>query len=362
MLTESSTITKPRLRQATPASALLTWYDRHARSLPWRALPGTKPDPYAVWLSEIMLQQTTVKAVAPYFARFLARWPNVVALAEAPVDAVMQEWAGLGYYSRARSLHACAVAIVSQHGGRFPSSETALLALPGIGPYTAAAIAAIAFGQWAVVVDGNVERVVTRLFAIEQALPQAKPAIRAATASLTPQARAGDFAQAMMDLGATICTPRRPDCGLCPLATGCAGQARGDAESFPRKAAKAARPARSGAVFYLRRADGLVLLRIRPPKGLLGGMAEFPGSAWVAGFDLADALHSAPMAADYRLLPGRVDHVFTHFALALHVFAGSADIGAPAPDGAFWAAEAELDRFALPSLMRKVAAHAKVTL
>ena len=312
-------------------------------------------DPYAVWLSEIMLQQTTVKAVAPYFQRFLARWPDVAALAAAPVDEVMREWAGLGYYSRARSLHACA-RIVAERGGRFPDCEQHLLALPGIGPYTAAAIAAIAFGQRAVVVDGNVERVVTRLFAIEQSLPQAKPAIKAATATLTPDVRAGDFAQAMMDLGATICTPKRPACTLCPFLSVCLAQARGDAASFPRKAAKTPRPNRVGAVFYLRRGDGQVLLRTRPPKGLLGGMAEFPGSEWTAVFDAAAALATIPLAAPCRCLDGGVVHVFTHFALHLTVFLGCVDAASVAPEGTYWVPENELDRHALPSLMRKVAA------
>ena len=337
------------------ATNLLAWYDRHRRKLPWRAEPGESADPYAVWLSEIMLQQTTVKAVAPYFQRFLARWPDVAALAAAPIDEVMREWAGLGYYSRARSLHACA-RIVAERGGGFPADEQHLLALPGIGPYTAAAIAAIAFGQRAVVVDGNVERVVTRLFAIEQPLPQAKPAIKAATATLTPDVRAGDFAQAMMDLGATICTPKRPACALCPFLPVCAAHARGNAESFPRKAAKTLRPHRAGAVFYLRRADGHVLLRTRPPQGLLGGMAEFPGSAWMAAFDLATALASAPLAAAYRQLDAGVVHVFTHFALHLTVYLGCVDAHIVAPEGTYWVPDDELDRHALPSLMRKVVA------
>src|SRR5258708_6207537 len=267
---------RPRERSRAPdripsASDLLDWYDRHRRDLPWRAAPGATPDPYRVWLSEIMLQQTTVRAVAPYFARFLARWPNVQALAAAPLDDVLKAWAGLGYYARARNLHACARAVVERHGGAFPSSEAGLAELPGIGPYTAAAIAAIAFGARAAAVDGNVERVVTRLFAIEQALPAAKPQIRKLAAGLVPDARSGDFAQAMMDLGATICTPTRPACAICPWMQACEACRHGDPAGFPRRAPKPVRRLRRGAAFVALRADGCVLMRARPPKGLLGG-------------------------------------------------------------------------------------------
>src|SRR5947209_10455714 len=266
----------PPAPSADAAAELLGWYDRHRRRLPWRAEPGARPDPYAVWLSEIMLQQTTVAAVQKYFRAFLSRWPNVADLAAAPAEEVMKEWAGLGYYARARNLHACAKAVVRDHDGGFPQSEEALLALPGIGPYTAAAIAAIAFDQRAVVVDGNVERVVARLAAIDIPLPQGKPAIRAATEALTPDSRPGDFAQAMMDLGATICTPQRPACALCPLREFCRAFARGIEEQVPVKAVKPERPLRAGSIFVLR-AGEKVLVRTRPPRGLLGGMTEFPG-------------------------------------------------------------------------------------
>lgn len=342
----------------TEAADLLAWYDRHRRRLPWRSDPGVQADPYAVWLSEIMLQQTTVQAVKPYFEGFLARWPRVEDLAAASSDDVMRAWAGLGYYSRARNLHACAIKVASDHGGAFPDTEDGLLRLPGVGPYTAAAIAAIAFGRRAVVVDGNVERVVTRLFSISEPMPRAKPLVRTAMDGLTPDARAGDFAQAMMDLGATICTPRRPACALCPLNEGCGARRAGNPDMFPVKAPKADRPARAGAAFYLRRRDGAVLVRTRPPRGLLGGMTEIPGSVWSADFDLAAALDHAPAPAPWRRLPGVVEHVFTHFALRLTVYAAEFD-GSEAPDGYRFVAAAGLDAEALPTVMRKVVAHAR---
>ncbi len=285
----------PRRKKAAPDPAdLLSWYDRHARLLPWRARGGARPDPYKVWLSEIMLQQTTVKTVAPYYARFLARWPTVAALAQASLDDVLRVWAGLGYYARARNLHACARAVVARHGGIFPASLAALRALPGIGDYTAAAIASIAFDLPAVPVDGNVERVVARLFTVEEALPGAKPAIKQLAASLLPPRRAGDFAQALMDLGATLCSPKRPACALCPWNDGCLARARGDQETFPRKAPKREGRLRRGAAFVALRADGRVLLQKRPDKGLLASMSEVPGSAWSHDFDCALALRSAP--------------------------------------------------------------------
>ena len=339
------------------ADALLAWYDRHRRRLPWRALPGAVPDPYAVWLSEIMLQQTTVAAVKDYYVAFLARWPDVAALAAAPADEVMRLWAGLGYYSRARNLHACAKTVATTFAGRFPDTEAGLRALPGIGPYTAAAIAAIAFGRRAVVIDGNVERVVSRLAAITQPLPAAKPHIRAVAETLTPQARAGDFAQAMMDLGATICTPRRPTCALCPFFASCAARREGIAAELPRKAPKAERPQRRGAAFVLRRDDGCVLVRTRAPRGLLGGMTELPGTDWVA--DDAFVSPAPPLPSDCKRLPAPVTHGFTHFELTLEVFVGAVAPDTPAPAGCRWVDDAALDAEALPTLMRKVVAAAR---
>jgi A/G-specific adenine glycosylase len=340
----------------SPAARLLAWYDSHARKLPWRSPPGVAADPYVVWLSEIMLQQTTVAAVGPYFHRFLARWPDVASLAAAPDEEVMREWAGLGYYSRARNLVACAREIAAR--GAFPDDEGALRELPGVGPYTAAAIAAIAFGRRAVVVDGNVERVVARLHAIETPLPAAKPEIRERTDALTPEKRAGDFAQAMMDLGATICTPKRPACALCPLSDGCLARKGGAPETYPRRLQKAERPQRQGAAFVALRADGAVLLRTRPPKGLLGGMTEFPGGAWTADGDATGDRAAAPLPLDWRSTLGDVAHVFTHFALRLRVYVGEAEPGCVAPNGCRWVAADALHLEALPSVMRKVAAHA----
>ncbi|MCI4677080.1 A/G-specific adenine glycosylase [Rhodoblastus acidophilus] len=334
---------------------LLAWYDRHRRDLPWRARPGQRPDPYAVWLSEVMLQQTTVAAVAAYFQKFLALWPRVENLAAAPVEAVMQAWAGLGYYSRARNLHACAQKLVADHGGRFPEDEAELRRLPGIGPYTAAAIAAIAFDRPAIVVDGNVERVIARLWALETPLPAAKKEMPGLVAEIAPRQRPGDFAQAMMDLGATICTPRRPACVLCPLSGECAARKLGAAQDFPRKAAKKPRPSRRGAVFYLRRADGAVLTRTRPPHGLLGGMEEFFGADWREDFP---ANPDMPAFGANWAFAGEIDHVFTHFALKLSIFVGEAPRGAPAPEGGRWRGAADMKAAALPSVMRKAEARA----
>jgi A/G-specific adenine glycosylase len=341
---------------------LLAWYDRHRRVLPWRAAPGEAADPYRVWLSEIMLQQTTVRAVAPYFAVFTTRWPTVEALAAAPLDDVLKAWAGLGYYARARNLHACARAVAADHGGHFPDDPEALGKLPGIGPYTAAAIAAIAFGRRVSPVDGNIERVVTRLFAIEELLPGAKPRVQRLAASLTPAARPGDFAQALMDLGATICTPKSPACALCPWIGACAARRRGDPETFPRKTPKTTGALRRGAAFWVERADGAVLIRNRPEKGLLGGMAEVPTSAWRPDFDVVRATIEAPPLGRkqllWRRLPGTVTHVFTHFPLELVVFATAVPATTPAPAGARFVARADLHGEALPNLMRKVIAHA----
>jgi len=337
---------------------LLQWYDRHRRVLPWRAARGERADPYRVWLSEIMLQQTTVKAVAPYYARFLARFPTVAALAAAPLDDVLKLWAGLGYYARARNLHACAKAVVEQHGGEFPGTEQALRTLPGIGAYTAAAIAAIAFDRRASPVDGNIERVIARLFAVEEALPGAKPCIRALAEQLTPQRRAGDFAQAMMDLGATICTPKKPACVLCPWMGECAARTRGDQESFPRKADKKTGALRRGAAFVALRVDGFILTRPRPEKGLLGGMTEVPTTQWTHDFDDAAALCGAPLKAKWRRLPGVVTHVFTHFPLELAVYRADVPAARKAPAGMRWTSLTDLPGEALPNVMRKVVSHA----
>jgi A/G-specific adenine glycosylase len=340
--------------------ALLAWYDRHARVLPWRVRRGERTDPYRVWLSEIMLQQTTVKTVAPYYARFLARWPNVATLAQASLDDVLRAWAGLGYYARARNLHACARAVVERHGGIFPDTLDALRALPGIGDYTAAAVAAIAFDRPAVPVDGNVERVVARLFAVEDELPAAKPRIKELAGALLPPQRVGDFAQALMDLGATLCSPKRPACALCPWRNSCVACARGDQETFPRKAPKREGELRRGAAFVVLRADGRVLLRKRPDKGLLASMTEVPGSLWTHDFDERKALRSAPPfeGARWRRVPGDVRHVFTHFPLELTVFVARVPRAAPAPNGARWVKLAEAGEEALPNVMRKVLAHA----
>ncbi|MBM3527209.1 MAG: A/G-specific adenine glycosylase [Alphaproteobacteria bacterium] len=343
----------------TPDPAqLLAWYDRHRRTLPWRAQPGERADPYRVWLSEIMLQQTTVKAVGPYYARFLARWPDVMALANAPLGDVLKLWAGLGYYARARNLHACAQTVSEQHSGAFPDTEEGLRALPGIGAYTAAAIAAIAFDKRATAIDGNIERVIARLYAIEEELPKAKAEIRARAEVLVPQRRPGDFTQAMMDLGATVCTPKKPACAICPLCAPCTARARGDAETFPRKAPKANGKLRRGASFVAIRADGFVLVRTRPAKGLLGGMTEVPSTAWTADFDAARAREHAPLKANWRLLPGAVEHGFTHFPLRQSVYVAKVPAKTRAPGGMRWVARAALAGEALPNVMRKIVAHA----
>jgi A/G-specific adenine glycosylase len=350
---------------ARPA-LLLDWYDRHRRRLPWRPLPGALADPYRVWLSEIMLQQTGVKTVGPYFEKFVARWPDVEALGRASLDDVLRMWAGLGYYSRARNLHACAVALLRDHGGVFPDTEQGLRTLPGIGPYTAAAIAAIAFGRRTMPVDGNIERVVSRLFAVEEPLPQAKPLIQrlaatllAATRAGDEKSRAGDSAQALMDLGASICTPKKPACSLCPLNDDCVARARGDQETFPRKAPKKAGTLRRGAAFVVTRGDQLLVLS-RPEKGLLGGMTEVPTSHWRAAEDDKTALKQAPSVrgiARWHREAGVVTHVFTHFPLELAVYTARVPARAGAPEGMRWVPIATLKDEALPNVMRKVIAH-----
>jgi A/G-specific adenine glycosylase len=345
---------------------LLAWYDRHRRRLPWRPPAGERADPYRVWLSEIMLQQTGVKTVGPYFQKFLARWPDIDALGRASLDDVLRMWAGLGYYSRARNLHACAVTVRRDHGGVFPDTEEALRALPGIGPYTAAAIAAIAFGRRTMPVDGNIERVVSRLFAVEEPLPQAKPLIQHLARTLLgasragdAESRAGDSAQALMDLGSSICTPKKPACALCPLNDDCAARRRGDQETFPRKAPKKTGTLRKGAAFVVTRGDEL-LVRTRPEKGLLGGMTEVPTSHWLAAQDDKTALKQAPAlkgVARWHRRAGAVTHVFTHFPLELAVYTASVPARTRAPEGMRWVPIATLRDEALPNVMRKVIAH-----
>jgi A/G-specific adenine glycosylase len=342
--------------QAIFADRLLAWYDKHHRDLPWRTTPaararGARPDPYRVWLSEIMLQQTTVEAVKPYFRNFLARWPDVASLAATETDEVMKAWAGLGYYSRARNLKKCADLVAGDHGGRFPEDEAGLRELPGIGQYTAAAIAAIAFDRPAAVVDGNVERVIARHAAIETPLPEAKVEIRAIVADRTPSVRPGDFAQAMMDLGATVCTPKRPACMVCPVNDDCLALAAGDPEFYPLRAPKADRPQRRGAAFVAVRPDGSILVRKRPDSGLLGGMTEVPTSAWTARLDGDTTPAAAPFTADWTRA-GSIAHVFTHFALDLVVY--RADVAdADAPAGHRWVAAAEINGEAFPTVIKK---------
>jgi A/G-specific adenine glycosylase len=310
-----------------------------------------------------MLQQTTVKAVIPYYQRFLARWPTIESLAAAPLDHVLAAWAGLGYYSRARNLHKCAQLIASEHGGQFPRTAEALLTLPGIGPYTAAAIAAIAFGEPATPVDGNIERVMARLFALKEPLPAAKPKLRSLAASLAPAERAGDFAQALMDLGASICTPKRPSCLMCPLQRGCAANAEGIAAELPIKPVKADRPLRVGLAFVALREDGSVLLRRRPEAGLLGGMLEVPSTAWSETLPPLDqALRAAPVLGEWWAVPGTVTHTFTHFRLELMVYRAVLPIEAALtfwadPQRCRWVLRRNLHGEALPSVMRKVLAH-----
>jgi A/G-specific adenine glycosylase len=351
---------------ASRPALLLAWYDRHRRKLPWRPLPGERADPYAVWLSEIMLQQTGVKTVGPYFEKFMARWPDVAALGGASLDDVLRMWAGLGYYSRARNLHACAVAVRRDHNGVFPDTEEGLRALPGIGPYTAAAISAIAFGRRTMPVDGNIERVVSRLFAVEQPLPLAKPLIQQLAATLLGESRAGDgksragdSAQALMDLGSSICTPKKPACALCPLNEDCAARMRGDQETYPRKAAKKSGELRRGAAFVVTRGAEL-LVRTRAEKGLLGGMTEVPGSDWLAGQGDKPALALAPDlkgVARWHRKAGVVTHVFTHFPLELVVYTARVPARTRAPAGMRWVPIATLRDEALPNVMRKVIAH-----
>ncbi len=343
------------------SAVLLAWYDLHHRELPWRISPaaakrGVKPDPYHIWMSEVMLQQTTVAAVKAYFAKFIARWPTVTDLAEAPNEDVMAAWAGLGYYARARNLKKCAEAVAFEHGGAFPDTEEGLRALPGIGDYTSAAVAAIAFNRPSAVMDGNVERVISRLFAIDAPLPGSKPAMKAKVAELTPTDRPGDFAQAMMDLGATICTPKRPACALCPFNHICVALATDEPERFPVKAAKKAKPVRLGAAFIAVDRDGRLLLRKRVESGLLGGMTEVPTTEWTSRQDGETGEEAAPFPADWEAA-GSISHVFTHFELRLSIF-HTGPIDTPPDHHGFWVPVTELDGQALPTVMKKAIAAA----
>ncbi|MBU2532209.1 MAG: A/G-specific adenine glycosylase [Alphaproteobacteria bacterium] len=342
---------------------LLRWYDRERRDLPWRYAPGAVADPYRVWLSEIMLQQTTVRTVIPYFEKFTSIWPSVVDLAAADEEQVLQAWSGLGYYSRARNLHACARRVVEEFAGEFPDNERDLLTLPGVGPYTAAAIASIAFGRPATPVDGNIERVVARLFAVRAPMPEVKRHLRDRAATLTPGERAGDFAQAMMDLGATVCTPKRPSCLVCPLQHACEANALGVAAELPYRSRKPDRPVRRGIAFVALSEDGRLLLRRRPDTGLLARMHEVPSTDWLETRPVAgDALRGAPVRADWWPVPGLVVHTFTHFRLELEVYRA---VVAPETELTFWADHSRcrwvprhaLAKEALPTLMRKVIAH-----
>lgn len=335
------------------AAALLAWYDKHARALPWRVGPkarakGARPDPYAVWLSEIMLQQTTVATVGPRYQTFLDRWPDVNAMAAAPLDDILGEWAGLGYYARARNLHKCAVAVASEHDGVFPDTEEALRALPGVGAYTAAAVAAIAFDRRAIVIDGNIERVAARLYEISTPLPAAKTEIGEKLDEIWPEARSGDFAQALMDLGAAVCRPKAPSCLLCPVSTHCAAQKAGTQEAFPVKAPKKAKPNRVGAVFALINVRGEMLFERRPEKGLLGGMLGLPGTDWKERLN-GDVFDAAPAQAKWKKT-GEATHAFTHFHLTLDVYAGAAPKGFRKTPDQQWLRP---DEARLPTVMKK---------
>jgi A/G-specific adenine glycosylase len=354
MTANVSALGSPAKRRAIVARTL-KWWDRNRRELAWRAPPGVAPDPYRVWLSEVLLQQTTARAAAPYYQAFVAKWPRVEDLAAAPSEAVISAFAGLGYYSRARNLHACAKEIAGR-GGRFPSDEAGLRALPGVGAYTAAAIAAIAFGRKAAPVDGNVARILARLVGLEQPIARAKAEIATMARALAPTERAGDFAQALMDIGATTCRPRNPDCAACPLSGICAALRSGSPDDYPRRTGSKPKPRREGAVFFVRRADGAFLARRRPPRGLLASTVELPGTDWTGEGPDRTLAAIAPVDARWRRLSGGVEQVFTHFALRLTVYAAPFDGGAP--DGHFWVAADAVDRAGFSSVMLKAVAHA----
>jgi A/G-specific adenine glycosylase len=335
---------------------VLVWYNNHRRQLPWRSPPGELANPYHVWLSEVMLQQTTVATVKPYFEHFLKIWPEIDRLAAASLDDVLHAWQGLGYYARARNLHRCANVVTSQYGGHFPEDGKELIGLPGVGPYTAAAIAAIAFGKKATPVDGNIERVITRVFAIMEPLPKSKVRLVELAGAMTPETRAGDYAQALMDIGATICIPKKPLCCICPLSGECLAEARGLANNLPYRIPKKKKPIRIGMVFWLFNSYGEILLRRRPDTGLLGGMIEVPSSKWQEEIrSIADTLTEAPVDTRWRFLPGKVRHTFTHFRLELVVA-----VGQYAPSETIegiWCGVSDFGQYALPTLMKKVVMH-----
>ena len=335
---------------------LLSWYDQSARILPWRAIRPARMDPYKVWLSEIMLQQTTVAAVKDYFLKFIRLWPTVEDLAAAPLDDVLKAWAGLGYYARARNLHKCAKVVVVEHSGAFPEDQAELLKLPGVGPYTAGAIAAIAFDHPFAAVDGNVERVLSRLDAIETPLPDSKPQIKSRAQALMPRERAGDFVQALMDLGATVCTPKSPNCLICPWIEHCQGRKQGIADTLPRKQPKKTVPTRKGHAYFAVSTSGELLLRRRPEKGLLGGMTEVPGSDWDA--ELPEM--SPPISANWKKRPGIVEHTFTHFHLEVMVWVAEG-VSPDVPDESYrWVKLSQAEGEALPTVMRKIVSHASI--
>lgn len=336
------------------SSVLLRWYDVHKRDLPWRHSPGSAPDPYAVWLSEVMLQQTTVTVVKGFFSRFIDRWPTVSGLASAPLDEVLREWAGLGYYARARNLHKCAQEVVNRLGGIFPQTKGQLQSLPGIGEYTASAIAAIAYNQPEAAVDGNVERVVSRLFAVQVPLPESKSYLKALTERLVPSERPGDFAQALMDLGSTICSPRRLSCLICPLAHTCKGRALNIASTLPLKRAKSTKPLREGVAFLVVTEDSHVLLRRRAEKGLLGGMMEVPSTPW-STLPQDNPKKFAPLTGSWISGNTSVEHTFTHFHLRLQLWQLTIRETQPiSGDGYRWISRSEIHLEALPALMRKI--------
>ncbi len=352
----SVAVSKDKLKQdidpAAFRAAILKWYTRHQRALPWRAVKGQKPDPYHVWLSEIMLQQTTVPAVIPYFLKFAEKWPGVEDLAAADQQDVLNEWAGLGYYARARNLHKCAQAIVKEHDGHFPDCENALLKLPGVGPYTAAAISAIAFNNPANVVDGNVERVMSRIFKVEKALPDCKPDLKSFAGLLADgeERRPGDYAQSLMDLGAGICTPKSPKCLLCPASDFCGAFAVGDPERYPVRKAKQAKPVRHGNVYFIQNSKDEFLLERRAEKGLLGGMTGFPTTSWEPS---QKTQHLSYIRGDIKKMRGvQVRHIFTHFELRLNAYEVRYS-GRKIPENHYWQNGSDFDPEILPGLFRK---------